>query len=171
MIPSTPLNEAIQRRFREMPEALRERWTEHTQALLDSFRERTGEELIGRSGDPRDDAERLFGASFVVVSHDAEPDPLLNYANAAALDLWEMSPQKLIATPSRLTAEPVSREAREHILAETRRKGSVSGYAGVRVSASGKRFRICDVTIWNVTDAKARPLGQAASFAHWTMLD
>ncbi|HYA80578.1 MAG TPA: MEKHLA domain-containing protein, partial [Methylocystis sp.] len=53
----------------------------------------------------------------------------------------------------------------------TTRKGCVSGYAGVRVSAFGKRFRICDVTIWNVTDAHGRPLGQAATFARWTMLD
>jgi hypothetical protein len=154
----------------KLPEALRERWTVHTQALLNSFRARTGKELMRRGDDPREEAERLFGAPFVVVAHGVEPDPILNYGNAAALDLWEMSPETLIATPSRLTAEPTSREARERILAETTSRGFVSDYSGVRISAAGRRFRICDVTIWNVADADGRPLGQAATFAHWTML-
>ena len=86
------------------------------------------------------------------------------------LALWELSPQELIATPSRLTAEAELREAREHVLAETARKGYVTGYTGVRVSKTGRRFRIVDVTVWNVTDADGRPLGQAATFANWEPL-
>lgn len=155
----------------EPPEPLRERWAVQAQALLGSFSARTGKELINRSGDPREDAKRLFDAPFVVVSHGVEPDPILNYGNAAALNLWEMSPETLIATPSRLTAEPTSREARERILADTARKGFITGYAGVRISAAGRRFRICDVTIWNVTDDDGRLLGQGATFARWTMLE
>ncbi len=135
-----------------------------------SFRARVGEELILRSGDAREEAERLFGAPFVAVSHGAEADPILNYGNAAALALWEFTPQELIATPSRLTAEAELREAREHVLAETARKGFVTGYTGVRVSRTGRRFRIVDVTVWNVTDADGRPCGQAATFARWEAL-
>jgi len=146
------------------------RWTELSRALLDSFRARIGAELILRGGDALHDAKRLFDAPFVVVSHGPEPDPILNYGNAAALALWELSPQDLIATPSRLTAEAELREARDLVLAETARRGFITGYTGVRVSRTGRRFRIRDVTIWNVTDADARPLGQAASFAHWERL-
>ena len=126
--------------------------------------------MIPRGGDAREEAEQLFDAPFVAVSHGTEADPLLNYGNAAALALWELSPQELIATPSRLTAEAELREAREHVLAETARKGIVTGYTGVRVSKTGRRFRIVDVTVWNVTDADGRPLGQAATFAHWEPL-
>jgi hypothetical protein len=43
-----------------------------TQALLDSFRARVGVELIERGGKAEDEAERLFAAPFVVVSHGAE---------------------------------------------------------------------------------------------------
>lgn len=157
--------------FRELPDELRERWTLHSQSLLTSFRMRTGMELIERGGNARNEAERLFGAPFVVVSHGAEPDPILDYGNAAALALWEKSPQELIATPSRLTAEPELREAREHVLAEATSNGFVTGYAGVRISATGRRFRIRDVTVWNVTNVGGHPLGQAATFLHWTMLD
>jgi len=157
--------------FARLPEALQARWVAHSRALLDSFRARVGKELIKRGGDAREEAERLFDAPFVAVSHGTEADPLLNYGNAAALSLWELQPSALIATPSRLTAEAELREAREHVLAETARKGFVTGYTGVRVSRSGRRFRIIDVTVWNVTDADGRSLGQAATFAHWEPLE
>jgi hypothetical protein len=81
-----------------------------------------------------------------------------------------MSPQTLLATPSRLTAEPALRDAREALLAQTARDGFATGYEGVRVSAKGRRFRISNVTIWNVADPEGRPAGQAATFARWTFL-
>ena len=157
--------------FERLPEALQARWIAHSRALLDSFRARVGKELILRGGDAREEAHRLFDAPLIAVSHGTETDPILNYGNAAALALWELSPLELIATPSRLTAEAELREAREHVLEETARKGFVSGYTGVRVSRTGRRFRIQDVTVWNVTDADARLLGQTATFAHWEWLD
>ena len=46
----------------------------------------------------------------------------------------------------------------------------MTGYTGVRISSTGRRFRIKEVTVWNVTDADARFLGQGATFAHWTPL-
>ena len=156
--------------FERLPEALQARWTAHSQALLNSFRARVGKELTLRGGDARQEAKRLFNAPIIAVSHGAEADPILNYGNAAALALWELSPQELIETPSRLTAEAELREAREHVLRETARKGFVTGYTGVRVSRTGRRFRIHDVTVWNVTDADGRLLGQAATFAHWERL-
>jgi hypothetical protein len=157
--------------FERLPEALQARWIAHSQALLDSFRTRAGRELILRGGDAGEEAKGLFDAPFVAVSHGTEADPILNYGNRAALALWELSPQELIATPSRLTAEAEVREAREHVLAETARKGFVSGYTGVRVSRTGRRFRIVDATIWNVTDAEGRFLGHAATFARWEPVD
>ncbi len=153
-----------------IPDDLRRRWTRQSVALRESFRKLTGRALIAESGDATLDAQRLFEAPFVVVSHGAEADPILNYGNAVALALWEMTPAAFLATPSRLTAEPTLRAARESLLAETARRGFVDGYEGVRISASGRRFLIRNVTIWTVTDADGCPLGQAATFADWRFL-
>ena len=154
----------------ELPADLWRRWIAHSTALLNSHRDRTGRELIARGGGPEAEAERLLAAPFVVVSHGIEADPILNYGNRVALSLWEMSAEQLLATPSRLTAEPVLREARDRLLEQTARDGFVSGYEGVRVSSIGRRFRISNVTIWSVTDEAGRPAGQAATFARWTFL-
>jgi hypothetical protein len=154
----------------QLPPQLWARWIAHSALLLDSYRERTGQDLIQRGGDAALEAERLLDAPFVVVSHGIEDDPILNYGNRVALALWEMDAARLISTPSRLTAEPIAREARELLLARTARDGFVSGYEGVRVSASGRRFRISNVTIWHVTDAAGQNAGQAATFARWTFL-
>lgn len=154
-----------------LPDAFLDTWSARTRELLDSFHHATGRELLSRSGDKIDEAHRLFAAPFVVVAHGAEADPILNYANRAGLALWEMPAATFIRTPSRLTAEPALRAAREKLLEETARKGFVSGYEGVRIGASDRRFLIQDVTIWNVTDANGVETGQAATFAKWRFLD
>ncbi|PPD44758.1 MAG: MEKHLA domain-containing protein [Methylocystis sp.] len=146
------------------------RWITHSSALLTSFQRLTGRELAQRGGGAEAEAERLLDLPFVVVSHGAEADPLLNYGNRVALALWEMDLPTFLATPSRLTAEAMLRESRERLLEETARKGFVSGYEGVRISATGRRFKISNVTIWNVCDADGRAAGQAATFSRWTFL-
>lgn len=144
--------------------------TDHVQILLDSFACRLGRELIPREGSAREQAERLFRAPCVVVAHGAEADPILNYGNAAALALWEMTAEELRRTPSRLTAEPVHRDERDRLLERTRRDGYVDDYSGVRISASGRRFRIERAIVWNLTDPAGVFCGQAATFDHWTPL-
>ncbi|MCA9065677.1 MAG: MEKHLA domain-containing protein, partial [Planctomycetaceae bacterium] len=66
-----------------------EAWIDHTQTMLNSFRHFVGRELIDRTASPEQQAEFLFYAPFVVVSHGTEADPILNYGNQAALDLWQ----------------------------------------------------------------------------------
>lgn len=139
----------------------------HAQLLLDSFARFLGRELIDRAGTPAEQAERLFRASFVVVAHGTEADPILAYGNAAALALWEMDWETLTRTPSRLTAEPVHREERARLLARTLRDGYVDDYAGIRISSTGKRFRIEQAIVWNLVDAVGLHRGQAATFDRW----
>lgn len=154
----------------ELPPGLWERWIAHSAALLDSYRNLTGRDLTPRGGGAAEEAERLLAAPFVVVSHGSETDPILNYGNRVAMTLWEMTPLELISTPSRLTAESTHREAREKLLRQTARDGFVTGYEGVRITATGRRFRISNVTIWNVADPSGCATGQAATFARWTFL-
>ncbi|MEC4890367.1 MAG: MEKHLA domain-containing protein [Nitrospira sp.] len=136
--------------------------------LLDSFHRWTGRELLPRAGSPGEQARALFSAPCVVVSHGTEADPILNYGNQAALDLWEMTWEQLTRTPSRLTAEPMNREERARMLAVAAAEGYFTGYRGVRISATGKRFLVEDATVWNVVDGSGVLVGQAATFVRWT---
>ena len=145
-------------------------WISHTQILLDSYRHWTGKELISRADSPEQQARQLFEAPFVVVSHGTQADPVLNYGNRIALDLWEMDIDTLRQTPSRLTAEPVHRDERARLLERTTRQGFVDDYQGIRVSRTGKRFRIDQATVWNLLDPQGQPYGQAATFSDWQFL-
>lgn len=146
-------------------------WIARTQEILNSYERWLRQPLMARSGDPEDESLRLYHAPIVVVSHGREPDPVLNYGNAAALRIWEMDLARFTRTPSRLTAEPVHRDERARMLEQTARQGYIDDYRGIRVAASGRRFRIDPATVWNVVDAEGRPAGQAATFATWTFLD
>ena len=143
---------------------------EHAQMLLDSFARLLGRDLIPSDAPPAEQARRLFESPFVVVSHGTEADPVLNYGNATALALWEMDWSTFVQTPSRLTAEPMHRDERARLLERTRRDGYVDDYAGVRVSKSGRRFRIEQAIVWNLVDAAGQRRGQAATFDRWTPL-
>ena len=152
----------------DLGEPLFSRWVARSQSLLDSYRSVLGRDLMLRSGNAAEEARRLYDLPSVVLAHGTEADPILNYGNRAALSLWEMTPEALIKMPSRLTAEPGARAAREKALEDTRRQGFSTGYEGVRISATGRRFTIHDATIWNLVDAEGRPSGQAATFARWS---
>ena len=117
-----------------------------------------------------DDARRLFEAPIVVVAHGTEADPILNYANRTALELWETTVEALCRMPSRLTAEAPERAERERLLARTTRDGFVDDYRGVRISTTGRRFEIDRAIVWNLQDCSGRRTGQAATFAAWRFL-
>lgn len=141
-----------------------------TQLLNRSLKQWTGRDLLpGRFSD-RDLAEQVFHAPFVLVSHGSEADPILNYGNQTALTLWEMAWPELTRTPSRLTAEAPNREERARLLAAVTRQGFIDDYSGIRISQSGRRFRIAQATVWNLLDARGNFAGQAAQFSRWEFL-
>jgi MEKHLA domain len=141
-----------------------------TQRLLDSYRHWIGKELVERVGEAEFQAQALFESPSVVVSHGTEADPVLNYGNQTALDLWEMTWEQLIKTPSRLTAEPVNRAEREWMLEQASVRGFIDTYRGIRISGTGRRFLVENALIWNVLDVGHQRIGQAATFSHWTWL-
>jgi hypothetical protein len=141
-----------------------------SQRLLDSFRHWTGRDLLDRSGSIEEQAEALFTAPFIVVSHGTETDPILNYGNQVALDLWEMTWEQLIEMPSRHTAEPVNQQERARMLQLVGQHGYYDRYRGVRISSTGRRFLVEEALVWNVIDELGRCIGQAATFLHWTRL-
>ena len=142
----------------------------HAGTLARSFQHWLGRGLLPGDAEPRAFAEALFAAPFVLVSHGTQADPVLNYGSHAALALWEMSWAELTRTPSRLTAEPVARDERARLLAEVTQHGHIAHYAGVRISKSGRRFRITQAVVWNLLDETGAPCGQAAMFDLWEYL-
>lgn len=136
--------------------------------IAESFARLTGRALTGQV---TFSAAALWTAPCVVLAHGVEPDPLFFYGNRLALQRFELTPQELVRTPSRLSAEVGDRAERARLLDQVSRRGVIEDYAGVRISAAGRRFRIKRATVWNLLDAAGDLHGQAAAFDSWTELD
>jgi hypothetical protein len=52
-------------------------------------------------------------------------------------------------------------------LAEVTKKGFIDHYRGIRISRTGRRFRIEGAMVWNILDEHDRYAGQAAAFERW----
>ena len=81
-----------------------------------------------------------------------------------------MSWAELTRTPSRLTAEAPNREERARLLAAVTAQGFIDDYSGIRISKTGRRFRIQQATVWNLLDDQGHYCGQAACFSQWHFL-
>lgn len=144
---------------------------QHVALLRNSLRRLTQRELVDPRMNALDAARYLFHAPFAVLSHDTAPEPRFNYANQTALNLFGMDWDTLIALPSRLSAEPAQQDERARLLAEVEAHGFITTYTGIRIGRHGRRFRIEDTLVWNLTERTGGPhLGQAAYFKHWTFL-
>lgn len=140
----------------------------HVRLLQESFERVLGKNLF----DPkRDEAEEIFYASFMLVSHGSEADPIFNYANQKALDLFEMSWVEFTKLPSRYSAAPLAWLERSLLLETVSRQGYIENYNGIRVSKSGKRFLLKNVTIWNLIDSQGIYHGQAAVCGEWEFIN
>ena len=139
--------------------------------LAAGFRRWTGRELMADlPRDPLALARALYDAPFVVVSHGTQADPIFWFANRTAQRLWEVDWATFIRMPSRQSVEAGEHDDRERLLARAKAHGYVDDYQGVRISASGRRFRIQNVVLWNLRNEHDQPAGQAATFADWTFL-
>jgi len=129
-----------------------------------------GEPAPGDAGRDQATARALYHSPLVILAHDAAEDPVFTYGNLAAQRRFELSWAELTALPSRCSAEPLDRAERARLLEAVARRGFIDDYAGVRVSRTGRRFRIERTVVWNLVDEAGRRLGQAAAFDHWTDL-
>lgn len=138
--------------------------------ILCSYRHWTGEDLIPAGMEEAKQERALWELPRVVVAHNTAKDPCFMYGNQAALKLFEMRPEDFIGLPSRLSSEPLHRDERSRLLEEVSTHGFTRSYSGVRISSTGKRFRIEEATVWNLVDPSGICHGQAATFAQWTRL-
>lgn len=135
--------------------------------LAASHHRLTGRPLVDAGGDLR---RALWEAGTVIVAHGTEPDPVFFYGNQRALTLFEMDWATFVRLPSRLSAEPLLRDERAQLLAQVARDGCIADYAGVRISSTGRRFRIEQAVVWNLIDDGGVCHGQAAAFDRWQRL-
>lgn len=133
--------------------------------IADSYSRITGRKLVNLT--VGDVVGALWHAPLVIVAHDMAADPVFFFGNAAALELFEMSFAEFSRLPSRLSAEPVLQEERARLLETVNRDGFVDNYAGIRISAKGKRFRIVQAVVWNLIAEDGGKHGQAAAFSRW----
>jgi hypothetical protein len=142
----------------------------HNQRLLRSYQYWTGNSLVNIEG-PEKQAQALFEAPFVLISHGIEEDPILNYGNRLALWLWQMDWDRFMCTPSRYTAEPIEQEERARLLAQVKSQGFISNHQGIRISSNGQRFQIKNVMIWDVLNEENTRCAQAATFTEWHFIN
>ena len=139
---------------------------DHIALLASSLRHVANRELLSASNDdPVAFARAVWEAPQAILSHGNEPDPILNYANQAALERFDLSWDDLITMPSRLTAEAPNREERARLLQLVTDQGYIPDYTGTRISRTGERFQIQNALVWNLTDAAGERTGQAAMFS------
>jgi hypothetical protein len=106
----------------------------------------------------------LWDLPCAVVAHGTETDPLFFFGNRAALAAFECDVARFVGMPSRLSAEAPLRDERQHLLDRVLRDGFIDDYFGIRISATGRRFRIDRAIVWNLIDGQGVRHGQAATF-------
>lgn len=107
----------------------------------------------------------LWNCPRAILAHGTEADPVFFFGNAAALAAFETDAAAFIGMPSRLSAEAPLRGERQALLDRVSAHAFIDDYAGIRISAKGRRFRIGPATVWNLLDAQGQRHGQAACFA------
>lgn len=142
----------------------------HAQLLANSYLRWTGQPLIADSTEETLSSD-LFFSPRVVASHDTQASPVFNYANVAALKLWETDWETFTSMPSSRSAEAQEQSQREALLARASAEGYIKDYSGVRVTTTGRRFKIFDAVVWNVVDDDGVLQGQAVCFDKWEFLD
>jgi PAS domain-containing protein len=146
-----------------VPQAYRAPEMERRIALIaESFERLLGRSLVEPSGHV---VAALWQAPLAIVAHGTEPNPLFFFGNRAALARFETTPEQFIGMPSRLSAEAPLREERQALLDRVSAHGFIDDYAGVRITATGERFRIDQAVVWNLVTKDGERAGQAAAFS------
>jgi hypothetical protein len=133
--------------------------------IVGSYARLVGKPLVAAN----QDAWWLYNhAPFAVLAHNADPNPRFIYANRTAQGCFEYSWREFTELPSRLSAEAPERAERQELLDAVARDGFASGYQGIRISKSGRRFQIEDGVVWQLIDHDGVARGQAAAFSSWS---
>ena len=142
----------------------------HGEMLVNSYQQLTGKVFPIAAKSSEQLINDLWKAPFALVSHGTEQDPVFNFGNQTALELFEMDFTDFIQLPSRKSAEPVCQKERDRLLAQASEFGFIDHYSGVRISSTGTRFLIKNAVVWNLTKSDGEYYGQAAMFPDWELV-
>jgi hypothetical protein len=98
---------------------------------------------------------------YPIASHDNSNEPLFNYANQAALNLFKMTSFEMIGLPSKASVLLTNQEDRSLLLKHVTEQGFIQHYQGQRVASDQSLFNIQDATVWNLIDGFKKYHGQA----------
>jgi hypothetical protein len=98
-------------------------YIEHGEILLRSYENLIGCELIGAQREHITGIKRIWNAPFAVVSHGKEQDPIFNFGNKVALELFELGFDEFVKMRSRKSAEAGAQSERERLLVEVTKHG------------------------------------------------
>ncbi len=138
--------------------------------ITNSLKKSANIEIVDFTLSLEEQAKQAFHSDYVLLAHNGSDDPIFNYANQAALTLFEMPWEEFTNMPSRYSAESDERDKREKFLADVAEKGYSKDYSGIRISKTGRRFVIKNVMLWNVYDSDNNRIGQAAMFEEYDYL-
>jgi hypothetical protein len=138
--------------------------------ITNSLKKLANIEIVDFSLSLEEQAKQAFNSDYVLLAHNGAIEPIFNYANQSALRLFEMSWEEFTNMPSKYSAESDERGKREKFLADVAKKGYSKDYSGIRISKTGRRFKIKNVILWNVYDSENNRIGQAAVFDEYYYL-
>ncbi len=138
--------------------------------ITSSLKKLANIDMVDFSLSLEEQAKQAFNSDYVLLAHNGSEDPIFNYANQTALNLFEMSWEEITQLPSKYSAESDEREQRERFINEVTENGYSKDYSGIRISKTGKRFEIKNVILWNVYDEENNRIGQAAMFNEYEYL-
>ena len=119
-----------------------------TRLILSSYRHWKGKSFWPEEKSGEILAHEIFYAPFVLCSAGNEQDPVLNYGNQKALDLWQMDWNTFTRTPGQKTAEPMERAARDRFLI-----GRAISASQPRVSTLGTKTGSAFPWYWKILSA------------------
>lgn len=136
--------------------------------LVGSYRRLIGEDPPFLPQDAPHTARWLYAdAPSPVLAHNTKPDPGFIYANKAAQKLFGYDWDEIIGLPSRHLAAVPARDERQRLLDAVARDGYATGYSGIRIAKSGRRFWIEDGVLWQLRTQDGALRGVTATFANW----
>ena len=102
-----------------------------------------------------------------MLAHNTNSNPRFIYANKAAQKLFGYDWDEIIGLPSRHSAATPAQDERQRLLNAVARDGFATGYSGIRIAKSGRRFWIEDGVLWQLRAQDGSLFGVAATFANW----
>ncbi|CAB9507466.1 MEKHLA domain-containing protein [Seminavis robusta] len=106
------------------------------------------------------DQNKRFG----ILSHGIQEDPIYNYGNAAALELFDNTIEDLCQTPSRYSTVESLMDDREQLIQSINTFGHGTIRDATRRTTKEKLFVIATIWIWHVFDDNGTRIGLAALY-------